>query len=553
MKLLRFLFRYSPLSVGFAVVAGIVSGVSNAAMLALFNSALRGSQNGRATLIWSFALLCLFLPLTRFASERVLTRLAQRSLFDLRMRLCKKIIAAPLRHLEELGSHKLITALTDDIPTITGTLVSIPLLCINMAVAAGGLVYLGLLSPIVLLTVLVFITVGVVTYQIPVIKAVRRFREARIHAENLMKHFRSLIDGAKELKLHSSRRQAFFTDFLQASASSLRDRNLSASTIYIAASSWGQILVFVVIGLILFALPALQSVDTLTLTGYTITLLYLMTPLQVIMNTVPGLSRASVSLNRVEELGLTLDSFGSDSELSSRTNVPSYCDRLDLLQVTHCYQNEGQKHRFVLGPIDMTLAPGELIFLVGGNGSGKTTLAKLLAGLYVPESGEVQLNGQPITDDNRERYRQLFSVVFSDFHLFDSLLGLDGPHLDERARDWLVQLELDNKLEINDGVLSTTNLSQGQRKRLALLTAYMEDREIYIFDEWAADQDPMFKRVFYYHLLPDLKARGKLVLIISHDDQYYHVADRIVKLEYGKVEYDRKNVSLHATAGIPVA
>jgi len=297
-----------------------------------------------------------------------------------------------------------------------------------------------------------------------------------------------------------------------------------------------------------------RSVDTLTLTGYTITLLYIMTPLQVIMNTVPGLSRSSVALNRVEELGLTLDSFGSDSEVSSRTNVDSYCDRVDLLQVTHCYKNEGHKDMFVLGPIDMTFVPGELIFLVGGNGCGKTTLAKLLAGLYVPESGAVRLNGQPITDDNRERYRQLFSVVFSDFHLFDSLLGLEDSNIDERARDCLVQLELDNKLEIKDGVLSTTNLSQGQRKRLALLTAYMEDRAIYVFDEWAADQDPMFKRVFYYHLLPDLKARGKMVVVISHDDQYYHVADRIVKLEYGKIEYDRTNVAVrHAMAGIPMA
>ncbi|MFY9574518.1 MAG: ABC transporter transmembrane domain-containing protein, partial [Blastocatellia bacterium] len=306
MKLLRFLFRYSPLSVGFAVIAGIVSGVSNAALLALFNSALRHGQSASATLIWIFAGLCLFLPLTRFASERVLARLAQGSLFELRMKLCRKIIAAPLRHLEELGSHRLMSALTDDIPTITGTLVSIPLLCINAAVAAGGLVYLGLLSPMVLLTVIVFIAIGAVTYQIPVIRAVRRFREARIDAENLMKHFRSLIDGSKELKLHSSRREAFFTDFLQASASSLRDRNISATTIYIAASSWGQILVFVVIGLILFGLPAVQSVDTQTLTGYTITLLYLMTPLQTIMNTVPSLSRAGVSLKRVEELGLTL-------------------------------------------------------------------------------------------------------------------------------------------------------------------------------------------------------------------------------------------------------
>jgi putative pyoverdin transport system ATP-binding/permease protein len=129
-------------------------------------------------------------------------------------------------------------------------------------------------------------------------------------------------------------------------------------------------------------------------------------------------------------------------------------------------------------------------------------------------------------------------VVFSDFHLFESLLGLEGPELDERAREYIGQLKLTPKIEVKDGALSTLDLSQGQRKRLALLTAYLEDRPVYLFDEWAADQDPLFKEVFYYQLLPELKAKGKTIVVISHDDHYYHVADRIVKLEYGAVEYD---------------
>jgi putative ATP-binding cassette transporter len=209
------------------------------------------------------------------------------------------------------------------------------------------------------------------------------------------------------------------------------------------------------------------------------------------------------------------------------------------MNVTHTYHREGEDSSFMLGPINLALTPGELVFLVGGNGSGKTTLSKLLIGLYSPEGGEVRLNDTPITDENREFYRQQFSVVFSDFYLFDSLLGLDAPDLDDNARRYLALLRLDNKLKVQDGVLSTTDLSQGQRKRLALLTAYLEDRSIYVFDEWAADQDPLFKEIFYYQLLPELKARGKTIIVISHDDKYYHVGDRIIKLDDGQLSFDK--------------
>jgi putative pyoverdin transport system ATP-binding/permease protein len=188
--------------------------------------------------------------------------------------------------------------------------------------------------------------------------------------------------------------------------------------------------------------------------------------------------------------------------------------------------------------LDINLKAGELVLVAGGNGSGKTTLAKIITGLYRAESGELLLDGQPITDGNREFYRQHFSAVFYDFHLFESLLGLEKPDLDAHARERLERLQLNGKVTIENGVFSTTQLSQGQRKRLALLTATLEDRPIYVFDEWAADQDPEFKDYFYRELLPDLKAQGKLVLIICHDDHYFDVADRMIKLEAGKIIYD---------------
>jgi putative ATP-binding cassette transporter len=539
MKLLSFLMKYSPASVITAALAGVVSGACNALLLALFNYALRDDAQRGSLLIWAFVALCVFLPLTRYVSEMLLTRLAQDALFDLRLRLSRQILAAPQRHLEELGAHRLLTALTDDVPAITNTLVVFPLLAINFAVAVSGLIYLGLLSWVVLLAVLAMLVVGVATYQLPVIRALRSLRLAREDADHLFKHFRGLTQGTKELKLHRRRREAFLNQELRTTADSMRRHNLAGLKLYTAAASWGQTLVFIVIGLIIFVLPAAQGADARTLTGYTITLLYLMTPLQFIMNAVPNLSRGVVALQRVEKLGLELSAKGSEGGDAPPEEAVAF-HRLDLAGVTHSYRREGEKEVFTLGPIDLSVHAGEMVFIAGGNGSGKTTLAKLLIGLYVPEAGEVLLDGRPITDENREFYRQHFSVVFSDFHLFESLLGLEGPSLDEKAREYLAQLQLTHKIEVKDGTLSTLDLSQGQRKRLALLTAYLEDRPIYLFDEWAADQDPHFKEVFYYHLLPDLKRRGKAVVVISHDDHYYHVADRVIKLEYGKIDYEKR-------------
>jgi putative ATP-binding cassette transporter len=188
--------------------------------------------------------------------------------------------------------------------------------------------------------------------------------------------------------------------------------------------------------------------------------------------------------------------------------------------------------------VDLTLHPGEALFLIGGNGSGKTTLAKLLIGLYAPEEGEIRLDGRLVTEETRDEYLQRFSVVFYDFFLFDRLFGVDPGHLRAHGGDYLARLQLDRKVRLEGDRLSTLDLSQGQRKRLALLAAYLEDRPIHVFDEWASDQDPTFKEVFYHQLLPELKARGKTVVVITHDDHYFDAADRIVKLEQGRVEYD---------------
>lgn len=554
MKIIYFLLRYSPRFVILASVAGVVSGASNAGLLALINAILTGSRYSTATLVWAFALLCIVVGISRLASEFLLTSLGQGALVDLRMQLSRKILSVPLRKVEELGAHRLMAALTDDVPNITGVVTTIPILCINIAVALSCLIYLGWLSWVVLLIVLGCMVLGVATYQLPVIRAMRHARLARESADALYNHLRALTDGVKELKLHGDRREAFLNDSLQATSDALRRHNINGFRIFTVAASWGQLLIFVVIGVILFTMPLMWGGDIRTMTGYTITILYMMTPLQVVMNTLPALGRANVALKKVEELGLELEANATDNPTPGPSKPNLSWHRIELSNVTHVYKREGEESDFVLGPVDLTLGRSELVFLAGGNGSGKTTLAKLLVGLYIPEGGEVRLDGRPVTEENREEYRSLFSVVFSDFYLFDSLLGLSDPQLDSRAGDYLTRLQLSHKVQVKGGALSSTELSQGQRKRLALLTAYLEDRPVYLFDEWAADQDPHFKEVFYLHLLPDLKARGKTVIVISHDDRYYYVADRLLKLDDGKLTEDvRPAFGTHSRDELSVA
>ncbi|HEV7505656.1 MAG TPA: cyclic peptide export ABC transporter [Thermoanaerobaculia bacterium] len=542
-KLLGFLIRATDGSLRFArlqtfllIGTGVIAGLASTGLLAVINAKLARSGGAAGDLAWMFVGLCVVLPLARFASTYFLAVLSQGIVFDLRMSLCRRILAAPLRALEEVGPARLLATLTEDIGTITTAMTTIPLLCLQATVVAGCLAYLGWLSWKLLLIVLVAVAVGVVSYQAPLRRAFLHFGAAREDWDQVFEHLRGITSGTKELKVHRRRREAFFAQKLEPSSMALRQHNVEGTTIAAVANSWGQVIFFVVIGLVLFVLPSHLVLGQPVVTGFTLIILYMLTPLDVLLNLIPSLGRAVVSAKKVERLGLSLADKATEGDRGSLA-LPSW-HSLQLAAATHTFYREEKDECFTLGPIDLEIKAGELVFVVGGNGSGKTTLAKIILGLYTPESGGVRLNGALVTDQSRDLYRQLFSVVFSDFFLFDALLGLERPRLDESARRYLTKLHLDRKVRVEGGMLSTLDLSQGQRKRLALLTAYLEDRSIYLFDEWAADQDPQFKEIFYLQLLPELKQRGKTVIVISHDDHYYRVADRIVKLDYGQVVYD---------------
>jgi putative ATP-binding cassette transporter len=537
MKIIKFLLRFSKGTAGLAIAAGAISGASSAVLLAVVSSLLTGKVPPAARL-WTFVGVCLLVPASRIASELLLAHLGQGTILQLRGELSRRLLSVPLRRLEELGAHRLLAVLSEDVASVGNAVALVPGICVSAAITLGGLIFLGLLSWRSLAVVLAFVAVGCAGYQLPAIRAMAFVRKARNLHDELYRHLRALTDGVKELKMHARRREAFFSRELVATAADFRQANETAIRIYTYAANWGQLVLFAVIGWLLFGMPGAGGVDRSVVVGYTLTLLFLINPISFILTSAPVFSRGNIGLNRVERLGVDLSGDTLDAVRDLEVPPRRSWRRLELSGITHTYRRERDDMDFVLGPIDLALVPGELVFLVGANGSGKTTLVKLLVGLYQPDLGAIRLDGKAVNEEGRDAYRQNFAVVFSDFHLFQNLLGLERPELDAEARGYLAALHLQHKVRVEEGRLSTTELSQGQRKRLALLTAFLEDRPIYVFDEWAADQDPVFKEIFYHQLLPALKARGKTAIVVTHDDRYYDACDRIVKLEDGRIASD---------------
>ncbi|HEX3372086.1 MAG TPA: cyclic peptide export ABC transporter, partial [Candidatus Acidoferrales bacterium] len=327
---------------------------------------------------------------------------------------------------------------------------------------------------------------------------------------------------------------------------------------YALADGWSQFMYFILLRVVLFAFPSMYHVSPKTLTAYVFISLYMMGPILGLVGSIPPFIRGQASLDKLGELQMALDNIKegaraedsiSTAELGAEQIPPvSTPPLIEFRNVVFRRNSEQNDNAFTLGPIDLTLHPGELVFIIGGNGSGKSTLAKVITGLYPPQSGEILVDGDPVSAASQDSFRQLYSAVFSDFFLFNRLVGLDhSGKWAERANEYLAELDLAKVVKLNGARFSTTSLSQGQRRRLALLVAYIEDRPVYVLDEWAADQDPEFRQIFYMKLLPELKEKGKTVVVITHDDRYFHLGDRVIKLDYGKViETQQQDVPIGA-------
>lgn len=536
MGLIVFLVQSAWQAIAIALATGFISGGFSAGLIALISQTVIEPTPPSRFVAAAFIGLGAIALSTAMVSRIMLVRFSQGAVFELQLRLAQQILATELKPLETLGLPRLLVMLTDDIQAIATAAGVVPVMVINIASATGCMVYIAWLSWQVLALVLLITLVASISCRWFLVAGRRWLAAAREQQDRLFQHFRSLVEGVKELKLHYFGRQDFLNADLERTAALVKNHNSRGLSLLAVLDSWGKFIYFFAVGLLLFALPRWLDISAETRFGYVLTFTYVLGPMESLVNKLPFLSKASVALHKIQALGLVLQE-PPTAAVAPPAPAPWQC--LTLKGITHTYRTDQGDHDFTLGPVDLQVHPGEITFVIGGNGSGKSTLAKLLTGLYQPQTGSIWLDDQPVTPENQDWYRQHFSVVFSDFYLFDRLLGFDSTTDNARTQAYLRQLQLDHKVSIDQGQFSTTALSQGQRKRLTLLAAYLENRPIYVFDEWAADQDPTFKGIFYNQFLPDLKAQGKAVFVISHDDHYFHLADRLIKLDYGQVEYDQ--------------
>jgi putative pyoverdin transport system ATP-binding/permease protein len=547
-RFLYFVVQRSRSMAWLMVCVGVLSGVLSAGVLALINYVLHHPSDRSSQVMLGFVVLVAGKILSNLGSQLLLVRFSQDTILDLSLSLCAKIVRAPLRRSEQRGAANTLVILTDDVSWVTWAIQCFPSLIMNAAVVLGCGVYLAWLSWGIFLGVVGVTVVGALGYRWLHTSARSVISEAREARSKLFQHFRSLTDGLKELLMHQARRQEFVDQEVRGAAELYRKANIEATRIQALSEVWTQLSFYSLIGFIVFLFPSIVTVSPEALTGYIVAVLYMMGPIWSVIGSMPTIERGQVALENIERLGVSLDVSPKEAQTIDVARVEA--GGLPILQWTDVVfsygEEKGVEMPFSLGPISLDLHPGELVFVIGGNGSGKTTFVKVLSGLYQPSQGHVTLDGTMIADANREWYREHFSVVFSDFHLFNKLLGQSNSHTESLAPQYLRLLHMDQKVTVRERAFSTLDLSQGQRKRLALVTAYLEDRPIYVFDEWAADQDPQYKEIFYKTLLPDLRERGKLVIVITHDDRYFHLGNQVIKLEDGKVvEHVKTEVAGH--------
>lgn len=545
MKLFDAFIHRSPNKLFAAIVFGSLAGVAYSLLIPIVlnsvtedsqflaadasNAIVAGIEVANLNFASAFLFICLFIFLARTFAQITLTRLALDVTSDLRKEIYQNIAKASLINLENVGSPRLLATITKDVEDIMRGVKVLPDLIISMVTIISMLSFLLLLNSEVFWFVLGAISFGVITYQVPMLIGRHYFIRAREKVDDLHEGIRGLIYGAKELKLNVNRRTHYHHYELYEAEAGLIRTQKTALAIVRCAMNYGDLIGFFVIGVITFVFVNYSDISNEELIGVIMAMLYVTGPVGSILNTFPELSMAKVSINKIKQLRHQLAEETGNQEIS---DVAPW-QVVHVENLTFEYPSADEDRVFSVGPVSFNFAKGQVTFIVGGNGSGKSTLGKMLTQHYRPSNGKIKFGDVEVTDDNRNSYRQCISSIYSDYYLFNSLNGLTNKLDEQKVQHYLRKLNLHDKVTIENGRFSTLQLSDGQRKRLALLVAYLEEKELYLFDEWAADQDPDFKHFFYYELLDELKAEGKAVVVISHDDRYFELADQLIVMERG--------------------
>jgi putative pyoverdin transport system ATP-binding/permease protein len=514
-----------------------LSGITNSLLMVIINYAAQdAAEDGagsRMILLFAVALV-LYL-----ASQKFILRVAayevEHIVERLRVRLASVIRHADLLPVEHVGASRIFGGITKETLTLSQSALPMMIACQSAVMVVVSVVFIAIVSPVALILVLVIIGLGVLVHLRNIESGKQDLQSAYAKENDLFDALTDLLQGMKEVRLNEARNDALFRE-IQRVAAAVAERKTSAGMQFASQYMFSQALFYLLMASMVFILPRLATIEGATISIITGAILFIIGPLSSLVAAIPVFSGATVALTNIMQLEAELSRYQEEA----RPSEPAMAEHLrgfasiTFRQIEFLHKDSRGETTFRMGPINFDIRRGEMVFLVGGNGSGKSTLLKVITALYRPGGGRILVDGQALTRDEYPAYRSCFAAIFSDYHLFSRMYGLENV-ADEQVQSLLKLMRLEEKTAFRNGRFETQELSTGQRKRLAMIVALLEDRPFYVLDEWAADQDPEFREFFYKELLTRLKKEGKTLLLATHDDRYFHLADRVYRMENGQL------------------
>ncbi|EAH5502839.1 multidrug ABC transporter permease/ATP-binding protein [Campylobacter coli] len=508
--------------ISFLIFSFITSAVGVLTLVFINDYLLKNTQN--IPILYFIALLIVFF-LSSTIVELGLSVFGQNFIFKMQRRVVKQILDTPLLKVAKVGKARILASLGSDVRNISFGLLRLPDFLQSSILILCTSVYLCYLSPQIFTLCAIWIIVVFTINNFLMMKVYAYFRKARENDDALQNNYQNILDGHKELLINRYRAKLYYEDEFESNARSKKKNSTLGNLFNNLSSNFTNVALLALVGVEFYLALEFKWASVAEATTIALSILFLRTPLVSMIGSFPTLLLAKIALDKIAKL--ELDDYKEHFE---KTNFIKDWRQISFKNTSFSYDDN-----FHLNPVNLDLKKGELIFLIGKNGSGKSTFCMLLTGLFKPSEGEIFVDDMKIDDDNLDVYRSLVSAVFSDFHLFTKTLAKEKFADEEKIASWLEFLELKGKTRVEDHELVLTKLSIGQKKRLAMLIALLEERDILVLDEWAADQDPVFRRFFYKKLLPLLKEQGKTIFAITHDDAYFDSADRIFLAEGGNI------------------
>lgn len=534
--LYRLFLRDTDLFTPHFIRLAILSGLANAGVLAIVNMAVQTSSEGGASQLRSLILFCVTLAIYAYSQKRLMVETCARVeelISDLRWRLLEAVRSSELMEIERIGKPQIFGNLSRETQVLSQAMPNIIVAVQSSILLLAAMIYLFFLSKLAFILLASFTAIGAAFHLARAKQASKHILEAARTDDTLIEGFSDVIDGFREVKLNQAKSDQLGDTVRLVSRRSARSRIL-VHTLNARDFVLSQLTFFALTGLMVFVVPAFGEVDTKTITMTTTATLFMLGPVGALVGNFPVFNNANAAARQICDLEDKLLSGSSPRAQIGPLDTFSAFSEIRLEEQAFSYPAADGEQAFSVGPNNLTIKRGSCIFITGGNGSGKTTLVNLLLTLIPSTGGRILVDGMPVSDDNVAAYRNLFSAIFSDNHLFRTLYGTARFDADEAAR-LLEDMDIQHKVQIVENRFTTTDLSGGQRKRLAMVAARLERKPILVLDEWAADQDPAFRAKFYRQILPDLRSQGYTIIAITHDDRFFDVADARYHMEDGKL------------------